>query len=402
MEIKRYSFFAFLLILLCILSGCWSKKELKDLAFIIAVGIDREERSGKYVVTFQVVNPGNVAGATQRGGGSAGLPVALHTSTGDTLLEASRKATKQISRIPYYAHTNLIVIGEKLAREGATQIFDVVERNPQFRPTANVIVARGQTAKQLLSVLTPIDKIPANQIIQTLELTESLWGESVDTRIREVIESFSLAGKEIVMSSFHVDGNRKNGDDQGNVRTMEPSARLRATQLAVFKNGKLIGWIANEEARGVLWILDKIKQTAITVDWGKEKEALSYKVIRSKTKVTAQLKDGQPIISLIVRTEGDVGETFVPIDFMDPKQMSAIEKNIQQEIKKEVERAIRGAQKKKSDIFGFGDVVRRTYPEEWKKMKKTWSDQYFPNVQFHVQVDAFIRRTGLRTRSYIQ
>ncbi|CUA80669.1 spore germination protein GerKC [Anoxybacillus suryakundensis] len=400
MKIKRYPFLIFMLFICTLLFGCWSKKELRDLALIIAVGIDKKD--GKYISTFQVVNPGNVAGATQRGGGSTGLPVALYTSTGDTLVEASRKASKQISRIPYYAHTNLVVVGEELAKEGIQQIFDVVERNPQFRPTANIVIARKQTAKQLLSVLTPVDKIPANQMIKTLELTEMMWGENVGTRLREVIESFSLAGKEVIMSSFHVDGNRKHSDDQENVRTMEPTARLRASELAIFKRGKLVGWIGKEDARGVLWILDKIKQTAVTVDWKGEKEALSYKVVRAKTKVTAQLRNGKPIIFVTVATEGDIGETFVAIDFTDPKQIVALEKVMQQEIKSEIEKAVHVAQKKKSDIFGFGEVVHRTYPKEWKKMKKMWNDKYFPKLDVQVKVESFIRRTGLRTRSYIQ
>ncbi|ACJ33580.1 Spore germination protein KC [Anoxybacillus flavithermus WK1] len=352
--------------------------------------------------TFQIVNPGNVAGATQRGGGSAGLPVALYTSTGDTLVEASRKASKQISRIPYYSHTNLVVIGEELAKEGIQQILDAVERNPQFRPAANIIIARKQTAKQLLSVLTPIDKIPANQIIKTLQFTKDLLGENVDTRIREIIENFSLDGKEVVISSFRIVGDWQKGDEQDNVRTIEPSARLRAAELAVFKNGKLVGWMKNEEARGVLWVLNKVKQTSVNIDWGESKEGLSYKVMRAQAKVTAKLKDGNPIISVFIKTEGDISETFVSIDFTDPKQIIELEKKIQQEIKKEVKEAVHTAQKKKSDIFGFGEVVHRTYPEEWKEMKKLWHNKYFPKLEIHVKVDSFIRRTGLRTRSYIQ
>ncbi|AXM90150.1 Ger(x)C family spore germination protein [Anoxybacillus ayderensis G10] len=397
---KRYLFLIFVLLFTCIIYGCWSKRELTDLAFIIAVGIDK--RDGKYMSTFQIVNPGNVAGATQRGGGSAGLPVALYTSTGDTLVEASRKASKQISRIPYYSHTNLVVIGEELAKEGIQQIFDAVERNPQFRPAANIIIARKQTAKQLLSVLTPIDKIPANQIIKTLQFTKGLLGENVDIRIREIIENFSLDGKEVVISSFRIAGDWQKGDEQDNVRTIEPSARLRAAELAVFKNGKLVGWMKNEEARGVLWVLNKVKQTSVNIDWGESKEGLSYKVMRAQAKVTAKLKDGNPIISVFIKTEGDISETFVSIDFTDPKQIIELEKKIQQEIKKEVKKAVHAAQKKKSDIFGFGEVVHRTYPEEWKEMKKMWHNKYFPKSEIHVKVDSFIRRTGLRTRSYIQ
>ncbi|MED5074414.1 Ger(x)C family spore germination protein, partial [Anoxybacillus geothermalis] len=48
-----------------LLAGCWSKKELTDLAVVIAVGLDKT-KDGRYLASFQVVNPGNVAGAPQR------------------------------------------------------------------------------------------------------------------------------------------------------------------------------------------------------------------------------------------------------------------------------------------------------------------------------------------------
>lgn len=49
-----------------ILSGCWSNNELTDLAFVMAVGFDKGE-DGKLVGTFQIVNPGNVAGEWREG-----------------------------------------------------------------------------------------------------------------------------------------------------------------------------------------------------------------------------------------------------------------------------------------------------------------------------------------------
>lgn len=44
-----------------LLTSCWSKKELTDLAFVSAMGIDKT-KDGRYELTFQIINPGNVAG----------------------------------------------------------------------------------------------------------------------------------------------------------------------------------------------------------------------------------------------------------------------------------------------------------------------------------------------------
>src|SRR3954454_186533 len=86
-----------------ILSGCWNQKELTDLAFVMALGIDKTEDE-LYHVSFQLVNPGNVSSGQNTGGGQ-GLPIAVYKSTGRTITEAARNATKKASRRLYYAHT---------------------------------------------------------------------------------------------------------------------------------------------------------------------------------------------------------------------------------------------------------------------------------------------------------
>src|SRR3954469_19448152 len=88
----RIVFLFFMLIIgSLLLTGCWSQKELTDLALVSAMGIDLDEK-GKYVVTFQIVNPESVAAGKQGGGQSA--PVSVFTVTGNNIVEASKKVTK--------------------------------------------------------------------------------------------------------------------------------------------------------------------------------------------------------------------------------------------------------------------------------------------------------------------
>jgi spore germination protein KC len=389
-----------LLLCVTVLSGCWSKKELTDLAFVIAVGIDKT-KDGKFAMTFQVVNPGNVAGSTQRGGGSGGVPVSIYKATGDNLVEASRQASKKLSRLIYYAHTNLVVISEEVAKEGVDGLFDALERNSQFRSTAMVVIARHYSAEDVLKILTPIDKISANQIIKTSQFSEKTWGQTIYVRVGEVINDLSSLGKAPIISGVEIVGSVPKGKRQTNVQASEPDARLNVNDLAVFKGDKLVEWVSGDTARGVLWILDKIEQTSVTIEWKQKKEVSAYKVVRAKTSVAAHMKKGKPSISVYIRAEGDIGEKFIPIDFTNPKQIFALEKKVEKSIKKEVVKAIKEAKKAKTDIFGFGDVVYRSYPRQWKTMKSDWHDRYFPQLEVNVTVEAFIRRTGLRTKSYI-
>jgi spore germination protein KC len=399
--IRKWVFLFLMLTGIALTSGCWSQKELTDLAFIAAFGIDKNEE-GRYVGTFQIINPGNVAGGLQGGGGDPRPPVNIYSATGDNLVEVSRRASGRVSRRLYYAHTNLVVISDKLAKEeGINNIFDALDRDPEVRTTATVVIAHDTKVADIVKTLTPLDKIPANKVIKTLKFTERRWGEHMNVNIQEVMKSLVSPGKEPVITGFYLNGNAEQAKKMENIQETNPEATLEVNGLAIFKEGKLVDWFQGETARGGVWILDKIKSTDVNINWEGKKEAIAYKVIRQKTKVSANMKKGQPQISIHVRAEGDIGEVTVPVNLTDPHVLMNIEKALEKEIKKEIHDAVQRAQKNKSDIFGFGEAVHRSDPKAWKKLKHDWNDVYFPELEVDVTVDAFIRRTGLRNKPYL-
>lgn len=394
------TFYFLLLTSIIILSGCWSHKELTDIALVAALGIDRSEE-GKYKVTFQLVNPGNVEQGKQ-GGGQA-TPVTVFSNSGDNLVEASRRATQNIPRRLYYAHTNLIVISEKLAKEeGINTIFDAFERDPEFRTTTTVVIANNTTAESIVNTLTPMEKIPANKVIKTLKSSEKRWGGFMNVTIQDVIRDLVSQGKEPVISGFTISGNVEKGKKLEGIQQTSPEASLKAKGLAVFKDGRLIDWLKGETARGTTLILNKISATAENIDWNGKKEAISYQMVRQKTRVKVnKTNNGMPVITIHVKAEGDIGEVSIPIDVSNPKRILEIEKRIEKEIKKEIHMAVQRAQDNRADIFGFGEAVHISDPKLWKKLKHNWNEQYFPELEVNVRVDAFIRRTGLMNKSYI-
>jgi spore germination protein KC len=383
-----------------LLSGCWSKSELTDLAIVAALGIDKNEE-GRYVGTLQIINPGTVAGGMQGGAGSQGPSVSIITGTGDNIVELSRRTSRKLSRRLYYAHTNLVVISEELAKEESiSSILDPLERDAEFRSTAIIVIAQGTKASNIVKVLTAIDKIPANKVIKTLKFTERTWGENISVNMQDAIKTLVSPGKELVVSGFRLSGDANTGKKVDNTQQTEFSSFIYAGSLAIFKNGKLTDWIDGEAARGSVFLLDKLNASAIGVKWEGKDEAIVYELIRQKTKVMAKMKKGDPRVSIEVQAEGNIGEARVPIDLTNPDVLLKIEEEIEKEIKKEILMAVKQAQKNKSDIFGFGDVLHRTNPKEWEKMASKWNDVYFPEVKTDIIVDAFIRRTGLRNNSH--
>lgn len=54
-----------------------------------------------------------------------------------------------------------------------------------------------------------------------------------------------------------------------------------------------------------------------------------------------------------------------------------------------------------SDIFGFGEAIHRSNPEEWNKIKENW-DEEFSDLTVNVKVDMKIRLTGTVNSSFLE
>ncbi|MGM0900898.1 MAG: Ger(x)C family spore germination protein [Bacillota bacterium] len=396
---RKYLILTLHLILCVLLAGCWSQKELTDLAIISAMGLDLNDK-GEYVSTLQVINPSNVAGGLQGGGGSEGPPVTVYTATGDNIIEVNQRASIKLPRRRYYAHTNLLVIGEELARkEGIDLILDAFERNPEFRMTAVLIIAQDAKASDLLKVMTPVDKIPANKIIKNLRFTEEQWGEFFTLNLQNAIKDFTTTGKSPVITGFSIQGSPEQGKKLENIQDSDPETTLNASGLGIFKEGKLVNWLEGKPARGTGWILDKVKNTGVKFNWKDKKDAAVYQLIREQTKSIPKIKKGRPHITIEVKAEGNLMELRVPADLTDPLVLLNMEKEVEKAIKEELLLAVEEVKKSKSDIFGFGEAFHQSYPEEWKKLKGEWHDVHFPELAVDVTVDAYIRRTGLRNNA---
>ncbi|MFK9090522.1 Ger(x)C family spore germination protein [Bacillus salipaludis] len=383
-------------LLLPILSACWNQKELTDLAFIMAIGIDKGEHK-KFDVSFQIVNPGNVSSG-QNGGGQ-GLPIAVYKSSGDTLTEAARKATKKISRRLYYAHTNLIVVSEEVARNGLLDIMDALDRDPEFRTTTELVVMRGGSAELLVSALANLDKMPVNKITKEIKVTEAMFGENMRVNIDEFLNGLVSQGKEPIVNGFKITGNKEMVGAANELQHTRTEAVIAADGLAIFKKGKLVGWITREKARGVIWILDRVKSTSVNIDWNGKKDAITMALLRSKTKVSVKIKNEKPVIHIAIEDEGWISEANTNVDLMNPTEIEKIDRLIEKEIKRQILATVKEAQKMKADIFGFGESVHRKDPKLWNKLKENWGD-HFANLEVTVEVNSFTRREGIRTKPF--
>lgn len=377
------------MVMIALLTGCWDSRELTDIGFVVAMAIDKGEKKN-IRVTVQIVNPINVS-STQGGGSPMPLPPTTYSAEGNNVFDATRVLSQKLSRQLHYGHAIVLLVGEDLATtQGIKKLFDGIERDSEFRPSATMVIARGTTGEEIIKQRTSLDNSPAIKIKKMVAETEKAFGENIDEKIYQVIQAIVSSGKEPTITGIQLDSTNKED-------------KLMANGIATFKDGKLMRWLDGNESRGFLWVLGRVNSTLLTMDWNGQPHTIGIENIRTKSSFHSSFdKSGKPIIEVKIGADANIGEVDVPIDVTNPRLFLQIERLYMQAVHDEAVATIKLMQQQKSDIFGFGEVVHRDHPKQWRTLKRDWNDVTFPTIEVKVKVEAYLRNTGLRNRTIME
>jgi spore germination protein KC len=289
-----------------------------------------------------------------------------------------------------------------LAREGILKAMDYLSRDYELRTDFYILIAKGTTAKNVLSTLTPLEKIPANTLYRSIEASEKVWAATAAAvTLDELITNMVSEGKHPVLSGVQVTGDIETGRTKKNLEVIQPAAKLQNAGLAVFRKDKLIGWLTEEESKGYNYILNHVKSTIGHVPCP-QGGIIAFEVTKSKAAIKGSVRNREPQINIKLSAEQNVGEVECQIDLTKVETLSELEKQSQQKLQQIITDSIKVVQNKyKVDIFGFGEVIHRADPKAWKSLKKDW-DKHFVDLNVNVQVKVKIKRVGTLTNSFLE
>lgn len=388
------------LILLLPLGGCWDSKYLDDLSIVVAIGVDKDPNNDDNIrVTLQVVVPNQVSDS-QSGGGKEGIPVTNYTGTGKTLLETFTSMTSLASRRLYFAHNQVMILGEELARKGVEDLFDIVDRDPEIRTDFDMLVAKNGKAEDILKTITSMEKIPVQQIYNMIKTYHERVGVIYPVRAREFIAALQSDQDDAALPSIELIGNANEAQKKSNTEQIEPENYLRMESMSVFKDGKLAGFLNHKESQGLTIVKNKLKRMLIEIPVG-DKGIVSIAPIQNQTKVEAVFRGGKPVITISVEHKAYVLDNNNSIvKLQDSGQIHWLEHQAEKIQRELILHSMGRLQSMNSDAAAYAKYVYQTNPKFWKRNKKDW-DAIFPDISTKVEVNIAIVGTGIRTRTYI-
>ncbi|MCR6095846.1 Ger(x)C family spore germination protein [Salipaludibacillus agaradhaerens] len=378
-----------LVILAPFLSGCWDANELGDLGIVFGIAIDKAD-NGEYLVTTQVINASEIGEQET----SERAPAVTFTESGASVSEALRRLATRTPKQFYLFHLRFIIISEDMAKEeGLASFIDLLSRHDEMRTDFSMAVARNTRAKDILTLFTRLEKIPANSLFATLELSETVWAPTVATFLDELIIDMELIGKEPVLVGVEIIGDEQEGKLPENVAKIEPDTLINFMTIGAFKEDKLCYWMTEDQSKGFNYIVGNVETTlgVIPVD----ESLISVEILNADSELVVNVNKGEITIDITITGDGNIVEVKGDIDLSDPKEIEKINQVGRDRIKEVVVDSLAEAQKHQADVFGFGELVRKEDPELWKQLKDKWGDE-FAELNTSVNVELSIEYTGNR------
>lgn len=366
-----------------LLSGCWDRTELNDLALVTGIGIDQKGK--EIMLTVQLVVPKKLSAGTSMGGTSSGGggPTIVRSGTGKTLADAIAHLQEKLPRRLFWGHVKVIVFGEEAAKAGIRAHMDFLSRHPQTRLRSNVLVS-DKTAKSVLELLPPIEQSSA-EVLRELSKSHILMNVTLKD-VLQMLSGETGAAALPMVALLPVEKEKT---------PLETIAYINRT--AILKDGRMIGSIGDKLTRGVLWIRNEIEQANITVSLKGTKGKITATIIRANTKLIPSYKNGRWKMTVRIISHDDILLNETNVSLYNEKHIHQLEQALAQATIKRVNATLKKVQKEmKADIFGFADVIHRKYPKQWNRMKNNWED-IFPEIEVEVKANVVVQRPGMNT-----
>ncbi|MGI6307478.1 MAG: Ger(x)C family spore germination protein [Dethiobacteria bacterium] len=380
-------------------TGCWDKREIENLAFLTAWGIDRQE-NGEIRASAVIVKPFAVAGPMRGGAATPERPFWLASSTGRTVLEAMCNFATFSPRFLFCAHSRFLVFGEESAREGVGEMLDFFERNREPRLTAHLLVVKGMTAAEFLKSEFELVPLPPEGGRGMLQDATNRLGTVVDLNINDFLIMLEEEGIEPVVGCLEVIPKRP-APLEGELKREEIIQSPAVCGAAAFKGDRLVGWLNPAETRGLQWIRGKVKSTPLIVENPADAPyLLGIEVIRARSTIIPSISGGKPRIQIKIELEGNIDDAQGYFDpEKDPALIKKIENRMAEVVGKEIKAVLHRCQQElNTDIFGFGATLNRSFPQEWKRLKNRWETE-FPRLEVSLDIEARVRLSGLIIKS---
>ncbi|MEH7093479.1 Ger(x)C family spore germination protein [Neobacillus vireti] len=365
------------------LTGCWSRVEINDRAFVSTILVDKG-KNGNIEVTLTFPLPNRLATGQSGGMLSLGKPYATLTYSGTNVSQAFHKMQVDLPRKISFGQAKLVIIGQEMAREGITKILEFIIREPSLNINLAMFVTPGK-AKDIINMVPTFERSQSRILLGFTKNDIALL-----TTPKDFLETVN---GDMAVSILKV-GKRKMVSENG-----KKVVWVGTDGVALFKNYKMVGKLSSYEGRGALWLRNTIKRALVTIQSPTDHKEINLTVLQAKAKIHPS-KSEPYTFDVHFSVEDDLSESDSSIDLSKETTIKKLELIAEKDIKERIEAAFTASKKAGADAFQFGEYLSWYKPKIWKKSARNWSSLYQDKVKLNIYVDLKIKRRGTENNPF--
>jgi spore germination protein KC len=371
---KKYALIAEILCVSLLVSGCSQKrvltssKEVENLELVRTVGIDKNEDMVKITV----------CAATGTEGKSK-----FFTEEAPTFSQAVNDMQKlPVGKETVFSHTEHIVISEDAARDGIGDYLDYVERSDDLRTGTGFFIAKGSEAGELLTGTTGEDT-SVSELLKFLIDNITLMGNGYVFNCGEIASSLSDTGCALILA---VSAKTSEGLYEG-----EAEKTLYPDGFAVIQDGKLTGFISQDEAMGAMLLMGKTRSGDITLDL--DGTLVSVNLTKAKVNLTP-IFDGNSLkkIKAELDIRGNIVSVSAPLDIDDDEIREKLSTKLSEIEENRVRSAIDASQNMDADFMNIYKKILLKSPIKCQEIEDRWSE-ILSRIDFEISANSELIRT---------
>lgn len=356
-----------------LLTSCWNYKEINDMSLIQGLAIDKKD--SHYMITGKIL----LATTEQQKEGT--LQHFFVNTKGVTLFDTIRNLILRDGKKVYFGHLQYVIVSEDIAREDVSQVLDIFMRDNETREDMWIFVAPNPyTSRDVLHGIAHQEL--ANYVEDATQNVKNV-AKFYPMKMYELVESMNEKGRDGVSPLMFLQTT-----DEGQ------SAHIQGT--AVYKKNRMVGTLSGDESRMFMMLMGRGKSSIIPLIYNDEQHIskVSIDIFRDQSKLEPIIHDNDDItFNIHLSLSAVIGEIMnSQVNVTDERGRQIVAKKLEEYVVKNLSSLITRVQKEyKSDIFGFGEMVKNVNPDLWRNIEDDWNN-IFPEVD--VQVHATVEIIG--------
>lgn len=362
----------FIVLILFNLCSCYDYLDIDKKTIITAVGVDKIEDKYKFIAEYPQIR--SVKLSENNVSNIKGKETALISGSGKNFDEARKDIDNKLPFPAFLGAVKAVILSKDIAKDDIMPYLNRINNIYDYRKTVLIVLSR-EPAEDILN-LKPKNDASIGFMIDNLinQLSSSGYAKYVTSG--EIIQNLNSEYSCGFLPYIGIEDNS-----------------VKYIGIAVFKKGKYVGYININECQAVNYIISKKPKGVITIKSMKNnKNIISIESSLSKKSIKTKYENRKIVIDINLKLKSQLLYEYY-IEPIDEKFKQTLEKEISNEIKKQLLCAIKKSQEDfNADFFNFYKYFRT---QNFKTFKEINYDEEYKNAIINVNVENKIIGLGL-------